>query len=83
MNMFYSVLRKIKFNGKIIIVDSNNSQHEFGNGNPLIKVKLRVKKLNYISGEEKGNKKRKTGKYGKPRRLPEINKLKYYYYNRP
>ncbi len=43
--MFYSVLKKIKFNGKIIIVDSNNSQHEFGSGNPLVKVKLTNKSI--------------------------------------
>ena len=38
--MLYSVLKKINFDGKIIIIDSNNKSHEFGAGDPFIKIKL-------------------------------------------
>ena len=38
--MLYNVLRKVNFKGKIIIIDSNNIKHEYGNGDPLIKIKL-------------------------------------------
>ena len=38
--MLYNVLRKVNFKGKIIIIDSNNIKHEYGIGDPLIKIKL-------------------------------------------
>ena len=38
--MFYSVLKKINFERKLIIVDCNNNIHEFGKADPFIKVKL-------------------------------------------
>ena len=38
--MLYTVLRKVNFTGKIIIIDSQNKLHEFGKGNPVVKIKL-------------------------------------------
>ncbi len=43
--MFYSVLKKVKFDGKINIIDSNNSIHEFGSGFPEVKVRLTNKSI--------------------------------------
>ena len=38
--MLYTVLRKVNFKGKIIIIDSSNKVHEFGSGNQSVKIKL-------------------------------------------
>lgn len=43
--MFYSVLKKINFERKLIIVDCNNNIHEFGKADPFIKVKLTTKSI--------------------------------------
>ena len=43
--MLYTVLRKVNFGGKIIIIDSANNEHEFGGGDRLIKVKLANKSI--------------------------------------
>ncbi len=43
--MLYTVLRKVNFGGKIIIIDSANNEHEFGGGDRLIKVKLTNKSI--------------------------------------
>jgi len=40
--MLYSLLNKIKFDGKLIIIDSNNKSHEYGDGTNHIKVKIRL-----------------------------------------
>ena len=38
--MLYTVLRKVTFDGKIIIIDSSNNIREFGKGDQLVKIKL-------------------------------------------
>ena len=43
--MLYSLLKKVNFDGKIIIIDSNNKSHEFGEGGPIIKIKLTNKSI--------------------------------------
>tara|TARA_B100000579_G_scaffold332068_1_gene282343 strand:+ start:261 stop:1445 length:1185 start_codon:yes stop_codon:yes gene_type:complete len=43
--MLYTVLRKVNFEGKIIIIDCNNKIREFGKGNQLVKVKLKNKSI--------------------------------------
>jgi len=43
--MLYSLLKKVNFDGKIIIIDSNNKSHEFGKGDPVIKIKLTNKSI--------------------------------------
>ncbi len=43
--MLYSVLKKINFDAKIIIVDSKNTQRVFGSGEKIIKVKLTNKSI--------------------------------------
>ena len=43
--MLYSVLKKVNFDGKIIIIDSNNKSHEFGTGERVIKIKLTNKSI--------------------------------------
>ena len=39
--MLYTVLRKVTFDGKIIIIDSSDNIREFGKGNRLVKIKLK------------------------------------------
>ncbi len=41
--MLYTVLRKVTLDGKIIIIDSSDKTHEFGNGDRLVKIKLKNK----------------------------------------
>jgi len=43
--MLYSVLKKVNFDGKIIIIDSDNKSHEFGTGERVIKIKLTNKSI--------------------------------------
>ncbi len=43
--MLYTVLRKVNFNGKIIITDSSNKVHEFGKGGQLVRIKLTNKSI--------------------------------------
>ena len=43
--MLYTVLRKVNFIGKIIIIDSSNKVHEFGSGNQQVKIKLTNKSI--------------------------------------
>ena len=43
--MLYTLLKKLNFDSKIIIIDSKNNDHEFGSGEPLIKVKLTNKSI--------------------------------------
>ena len=43
--MLYSVLKKLNFKGKIIIIDSSNKLHEFGKGDPIVQVKLKNKSI--------------------------------------
>jgi len=43
--MLYTLLRKVNFDGEIVIIDSNNKTHEFGTGNRLVKVKLKNKSI--------------------------------------
>jgi len=43
--MLYNVLKKVNFNGKIIIIDSDNNVHEFGSGNKLVRIKLTNKSI--------------------------------------
>jgi len=38
--MIYSVLKKLNFEGKIIIIDANDNFHEFGTGEKFVKIKL-------------------------------------------
>ena len=40
--MLYSVLKKLNFDGKLIINDSSNKTHEIGSGKNHIKVKIRL-----------------------------------------
>ena len=47
--MLYTVLRKVTFDGKIIIIDSSNNIHEFGKGDRLVKIKLKDKNRIYIN----------------------------------
>ena len=43
--MLFSILKKIKFTGTLVIVDSNNVSHKFGNNNPYVKIRLKSKSL--------------------------------------
>ncbi len=43
--MLYTVLRKVNFKGKIIIIDSNNKTHVFGKGVQSVKIKLTNKSI--------------------------------------
>jgi hypothetical protein len=43
--MLYTVLRKVTFDGKIIIIDSSNNIREFGKGDRLVKIKLKNKSI--------------------------------------
>ena len=43
--MLYTVLRKVNFNGKIIIIDSRDKVHEFGSGNQTVTIKLTNKSI--------------------------------------
>jgi len=43
--MLYTVLRKVTFDGKIIIIDSGNNIREFGKGDRLVKIKLKNKSI--------------------------------------
>ena len=43
--MLYTVLKKINFDIKIIIIDSKNNHHEFGSGERTIKIKLTNKSI--------------------------------------
>ena len=38
--MLYSVLKKVNFDSKIILIDSFNNFHEFGKGERIVKVRL-------------------------------------------
>ena len=42
--MLYTVLRKVTFDGKIIIIDSSNNMREFGKGDRLVKIKFKLLK---------------------------------------
>ena len=43
--MLYSVLKKVNFKGKILIVDSADKIHEFGSGPDNLKIKLTTKSI--------------------------------------
>ena len=43
--MLFSILKKINLKNKIIIIDSRNKSHEFGSGEPSIKVRLTSKSI--------------------------------------
>jgi len=43
--MLYSVLKKVNFKGKILIVDSSDKIHEFGSGPDNLKIKLTTKSI--------------------------------------
>ena len=43
--MLYSVLKKVNFKGKILIVDSSDKIHEFGSGANNLKIKLTTKSI--------------------------------------
>ena len=43
--MLYSVLKKVNFKGKILIIDSSDKIHEFGNGPDNLKIKLTTKSI--------------------------------------
>jgi len=43
--MLYYVLKKVNFDGKIIIIDCNNKSREFGIGDTLLKIKLTNKSI--------------------------------------
>ena len=43
--MLYSVLKKVNFKGKILIIDSSNKIHEFGSGPDNLKIKLTTKSI--------------------------------------
>ena len=43
--MLYSVLKKVNFKGKILIVDSHDKIHEFGSGPNNLKIKLTNKSI--------------------------------------
>ena len=51
--MIYNVLRKVTFDGKIIIIDSSNNIREFGKGDRLVKIKLKNKSIekNYFENQ--------------------------------
>jgi hypothetical protein len=40
--MFYSVLKKLNFDGKLIVIDHNNKTYEFGNSANKINLKVRL-----------------------------------------
>ena len=43
--MFFYLLKNIKFNGTLEIVDFKNTSHIFGNKNPYVKVKFKSKSI--------------------------------------
>ena len=43
--MLYNVLKKLKFDGTLQIIDSNNKTHVFGNSNPVVIIKLKNKSI--------------------------------------
>ena len=43
--MLYSVLKKVNFKGKILIIDSSDKIHEFGSGPDNLKIKLTTKSI--------------------------------------
>ena len=43
--MLYSVLKKVNFKGKILIIDSSDKIHEFGSGKDNLKIKLTTKSI--------------------------------------
>ena len=43
--MLYSVLKKVNFKGKILILDSSDKIHEFGSGSNNLKIKLTNKSI--------------------------------------
>ena len=43
--MIYSVLKNIKFNGTLEIIDYQNKSHIFGNNGPLVKIKFTSKSI--------------------------------------
>ena len=43
--MLYSVLKKVNFKGKILILDSSDKIHEFGSGPENLKIKLTTKSI--------------------------------------
>ena len=43
--MLFTILKKIPFNGRIDIVDSNNNLHKFGDGENYVKIKFNNKSI--------------------------------------
>ena len=43
--MLYSVLKNIKFNGTLEIIDYQNNSHIFGKNEPLVKIKFTSKSI--------------------------------------
>ena len=43
--MLYSVLKKVNFKGKILIIDSSDKIREFGSGPDNLKIKLTTKSI--------------------------------------
>ena len=43
--MLYSVLKKVNFKGKILIIDNSDKIHEFGSGPDNLKIKLTTKSI--------------------------------------
>ena len=43
--MLYSVLKKVNFKEKILIVDSSDKTHEFGSGSNNLKIKITNKSI--------------------------------------
>ena len=43
--MLYTVLKNIKFNGTLEIIDSKNQRHIYGNEKPYVKIRLKTKSI--------------------------------------
>ena len=43
--MLYNVLKKLRFDGTLEIIDHNNVKYKYGNTNPLVTIKLQNKKI--------------------------------------
>ncbi len=43
--MLFGVLKKLNFNGTLEIRDSSNKIHQFGNSNPVVRIKLKNKSI--------------------------------------
>ena len=39
--MLFGVLKKLNFNGTLEIRDSSNKIHQFGNSNPVVRIKTK------------------------------------------